>query len=148
MKKIFFMIVAALFSFVSCSSDNKGELDGLWDDMKISSENVVLDSSKENGIFINVPKEGAVFSLQVDNYDVWWVSSVSEKISQNGDFKLAFQAGRDKKVCKKGWYSVEADSNKAKCVIDENTSAEPRTIKMEMSVGDAFKAIYIVQPAQ
>lgn len=148
MKQIFLIIAAALFSLVGCSSDNKDELDGLGDDMKISSDNVVLETSKENGIYINVPKEGATFYLQVDNYEVWWVSSVSEKVSQNGDFKLSYQAGRDKNVYKKGWYSVEVLANKAKCVIDENTSTESRTAKMEMSVGNVFKPIYIIQPAQ
>ena len=148
MKKVLLLMFAALFTWASCSSDNKGELDGNWDEMKISAENVLLDTSKNEGVFINVSKEGPNFYLQVDNYNGWWVSSVSEKTTENGNFKLAYQAGRDKKVYKQDWYNVEIDANKAKCVIGENNLMESRTIKMVMTVGDAFKTIYIVQAAK
>lgn len=82
MKKVLLLMFAALFTWASCSNDNKGELDGNWDEMKISAENVLLDTSKNEGVFINVSKEGANFSLQVDNYNGWWVSSVSEKTTE------------------------------------------------------------------
>lgn len=152
MKKILLIVFAAMLSLVSCSSDNndnKGEIDGLEDPMEISSKEVSLDTSKKEGIFINIPKSGETFSLQVNNYDDWWISSVSEKTDQSGDFKLNKQSRKsNRKVSKDGWYQVEVNSNKVECVISENDQAAPRTIQIVMTGGDVFQTFYIVQAAE
>lgn len=152
MKKILLVMFATMLSLVSCSNDNndnKGEIDGLCEPMEISSKEVSLDTSKKEGIFINIPKDGETFSLQVNNYDGWWLSSLSEKIGQNGEFKLNKQSRKNNpKLSKDGWYQVEVDSNKVKCVISENDQAAPRTILLVMTGGDIFQTFYIVQAAE
>lgn len=149
MKKILWVMFATILSLVSCSNDNKGDIDGLCEPMEISSKEVSLDTSKKEGIFINIPKGGESFSLQVNNYDDWWLSSLSEKFGQNGKFKLNKQSRKNNpKVSKDGWYQVEVGSNKVKCVISENDQAAPRTIQLVMTGGDIFQTFYIVQAAE
>lgn len=145
MKQFFLMIFAAIMSMTSCSSDdNKGIMDGLGDKMVVSAENVTLDTSKSDAIYINVPAEGISFTLQVNNYDEWWVSTVSVKTAANADYRLV----KNKKVYKKDWYQVDVNSNKAKCTISENPQSETRSMKLVMTVGDVFQTIYIVQAAK
>lgn len=149
MKQFFLMIFAAIMSMTSCSSDdNKDFMVGLGDKMEVSAENVTLDTSKSDDIYINVPAEGKSFTLQVNNYDEWRVNTVSVKTADDADYKLAYQSGKNKEVYKKDWYQVDVNSNKAKCTISENPQSEARSMELVMTVGDVFQTIYIVQAAK
>lgn len=149
MKQFFLMIFAAIMSMTSCSSDdNKGIMDGLGDKMVVSAENVTLDTSKSDAIYINVPAEGKSFTLQVNNYDDWSVNTVSVKTADDAGYKLVYQSSKNKEVYKKDWYQVDVNFNKAKCTISENPLSEARSMELVMTVGDVFQTIYIVQAAK
>lgn len=144
-KKIMFILLSAMFSFSSCGSDDDSVLVGKGEKMEISAENVTLDNSKsEATLYIKVPASGNTFSLKVTNYDDWWIRSVSVK-ELSSDCYVPVPRTDNKKVSYKDWYNATVASNLMKCSISENTSFVPRSIKMEMTVGDVFESIYIVQ---
>lgn len=148
MKKIVLMLFAVLFSFASCSSDDDSSLVGKDEKMEISVENATLDNSKsEATLYVKVPATGNTFSLKVTNYADWWIRSVSVKEQSNESY-VSVPRTDNKKVSYKDWCNVTVTSNQAKCTISENTSSVPRSIKIEMTVGDVFETIYIVQEAK
>lgn len=147
MKKIVLMLFAMLFSFSSCSSDDDPALVGKGEIMEISAENATLDNSKgEATLYIDVPAAESTFSLKVTNYDDWWIHSFSVKELSSNSYVLVPKID-NKKVSYKDWFNAMVASNQLKCTISENISSVPRTIKMEMTVGDVFETIYIVQAA-
>ena len=91
-------------------------------------------------------RKESTFSLKVTNYDDWWIHSFSVKELSSNSYVLVPKID-NKKVSYKDWFNAMVASNQLKCTISENISSVPRTIKMEMTVGDVFETIYIVQAA-
>ena len=88
-------------------------------------------------------RKESTFSLKVTNYDDWWIHSFSVKELSSNSYVLVPKID-NKKVSYKDWFNAMVASNQLKCTISENISSVPRTIKMEMTVGDVFETIYIV----
>ena len=139
-------LVLGLVLFFSCTDDDPA-LVGKGEIMEISAENATLDNSKgEATLYIDVPAAESTFSLKVTNYDDWWIHSFSVKELSSNSYVLVPKID-NKKVSYKDWFNAMVASNQLKCTISENISSVPRTIKMEMTVGDVFETIYIAQAA-
>ena len=148
MKKILFMLFAAMFSFSGCSSDDDNsenpDMIGKWVKMEVSAKDANIEK-KGSYDYIYVPTDGSSFTLQVNNYKNWWISSISTQLTPTSDFKLVYYPNHNKTTSDKNWYDFSAKDNQVKCSILKNTSSETRTIELSMTAGDIFETIYIVQ---
>lgn len=138
------MIFAAMITLCSCNKDDKNFTPvGDWEAMIVSVENATFDASSKEDKVINVPSEGNHFTLKVTNYDDWWIQSINVKEISANKYKAI--KVRDNRYITSDWIGVEVISNQAKCNISANTSTIPRIIKLEMTAGDVFETIDIVQ---
>ena len=144
MKKILLMMFAVMLTLCSCSKEDKDSTSvGDCDTMVVSIENAVFDSSSKEDKVINVPCEGNSFTLKVTNYEDWWIYSINVKEAPTVNYKGI--EVKDSRNVTSDWGGVKIVSNQAQCNISANASAQPRTIKLEMTAGDVFETIYIVQ---
>lgn len=144
MKKVLLMMFAVMMTLCSCSKEDKDSTSvGDWEEMVVSVENAKFDTSSADCKIVNIPSDENDFTLKVTNYDDWWIQSVNIKETSTNIYKAVKVKDRHDVTC--DWGSVNVVSNQARCYISANTSVESRTIKLEMTAGDVFETIYIVQ---
>lgn len=144
------ILLAAILSMLmlsACGNDDDGDgndMVGDWKPMAVSADSVAVKDSS-NAHFIKVPAAGASFTLAVDNYGGWNVSSLSVQPAAGADYQLVYRVNHDTWKADTAWYDITVLQNKAKCLIYKNQTSETRTIKLSMTSGDIFADIYIVQ---
>ena len=93
MKKILFMLFAAMFSFSGCSSDDDNsenpDMIGKWEKMEVSAKDANIEK-KGSYDYIYVPTDGSSFTLQVNNYKNSILKNTS---SETRTIELSMTAG-------------------------------------------------------
>lgn len=147
MKHILFILFTVLLSFNSCNSDNNednSDMLGNWKKMSLSAKNADIET-KDSCDYIYLSADELSFTLQVDNYKEWDICGINTQLTPTSEFKLAYYPNHGKNTFEENWYIFSTNSNQMSCTIFKNTSSETRTIKLEMSSGNVFETIYIVQ---
>lgn len=150
-------MAAVCVGFASCNDDDDDNpttiidpVIGIWEKMQIST---TLDSSQykvyDDYIEISVPYSGSSFTLQVNNYDRWWVSSIGIK-QQFVDSTYNYQwTGSGTTLAPRmeyeGWYKFTPTDKKLDCVVRENPTGLNRYIVVNMTAGDIFAPFFIKQ---
>ena len=148
MKKIILTFLSLLTMLLgSCSNKSDDIYLGGGDPCKISSSDVTIRKEKEFH-YIDVPACGKNFSITVNNYPGWNISSISTQISDKGEFKLEYYNGQKKETNNKDWYEFSEAGNKVNCSIKQNSLLTTRTIELVMITGDVACHIYIRQTAE
>lgn len=144
------ILLAAILSMLmlnACGNDDDGgenDMVGEWKAMDISADSVAVKDSS-NAHFVKVPADGASFTLSVDNYDGWYVSSLSVQPAAGAAYQLVYRINHGTWQPDTAWYDIDVLQNKAKCLIHKNQTSETRTLKLSMASGDIFADIYVVQ---
>lgn len=141
----FFLLLAMLLG--SCSNKSDDIYLGGGNPCKISSSEVTIRKEKEF-YYIDVPACGKDFSITVNNYPGWNISSISTQKSDKGEFKLVYYSWQKKETNDKDWYEFSEADNKVNCSIKRNPLLTTRTIELVMITGDAACHIYIRQAAE
>lgn len=131
----------------SCSNKSTDIYLGGEEPCKISSNDVTIRKEKEYS-YIDVPVNGKDFSITVNNYSGWYISSVSTQKSDKEEFKLIYYKGQKKETKDKDWYEFSEAGDKVNCSIKQNSLLTARTIELVMSTGDVACTIYIRQAAE
>lgn len=148
MKKLVFILFSLLTMFLgSCSNKSDDIYLGGGDPCEISSNDVSIRKEKES-YYIDVPAGGKDFSITVDNYPGWNISSISTQKSDKGEFNLVYNSGQKKEAKDKDWYEFSEIGNKVNCSIKQNSLLTTRTIELVMITGDVACHIYIRQTAE
>ena len=146
MKKLFFALLACSLVFVSCKSSGGSVKDGndmenvgrrpmgVWKAMEwTSNDKIEVDKSV---VKVEVPAAKNTVELTCNNYNRFWISSVSKKgVAENEKFAY-----------KGEYYSVRCDGNKLYVTFEANTAAE-RTVDIQIQAGDIFSRLQSNQKA-
>ena len=138
-----------LLAIVSCGS--KEDPIGLWEPMKLTSKEVVIknrNGKKEQPYSVTISGSQTHFTLEVTNYSLWWVSSIQTKESPDSEEKYTYNITSgigEQKTFAHDWYTFTVKGNKVDCLINENKTDRQRTICLDMTAGDIFATINIVQ---
>lgn len=133
-------VMASAFVFLT-SCKGKEDIDGEWDPIK-------MDRSE-----LRFSAEGGTESVRTTNYSSWWIQYGYESSSWDGTqwnfVNMVYPPEGKFNSLDGGWYSAEtgADdvSNTLSVTVSANVSGGSRSAVIEMSVGDAFGKVKIVQ---
>lgn len=149
-------MAAVCVGFASCSDDDSIDTTtivdptiGIWEKMQVST---TLDSSQfkayDDYIEISVPYSGGSFTLQVNNYDKWWVSSIGVKEFGDSTYNYLWTGTgitHTPRTEYEDWYKFVATDRKLDCVVRENPTGLTRSMVVNMTAGDIFAPFFIIQ---
>ena len=143
MKRLVFVLAAALALFSCDKSHDGGELGG-WDPMEIDHPT------------LNFTSEGGQQTVSVINYESWWINYGYESASYiNGSWEYTnpvLPTSTDPEFPSDqldgGWYQVSIPKDKpntAVVKVDINATSTPRNATVEMQLFNAFGKFEIHQ---
>lgn len=138
-------IILALFSvlvLLSCS-----EKDGDWDPMKWEKTNYT-STKIEGKKYIQVPKQGSIYTFTCKNYNAFWLSGIN--ITTSGYGFTIEKNYIDGTMIK--WDSHHVNTDGCTIDIEGNTMTVKfdytdamKTFRIEVTAGDIFESFYFVQ---
>ena len=151
MKKFFILALTMMAVVLACqdvepndshSNEDPDHIVGDWDPMK-------LDRSKT----LSFPSSGGVDTILVVNYSCWWISFGHEGLDGHNNYinpVLPASSGDviTYDILEGGWYHAaleKVQSNTLVVTVDRNTTGEERKAFIEMTAGDIFETLILVQ---
>lgn len=130
------LMASALLGFASCG--DKTDPDGLWDPMEWVADH------PGNPTKITAEAKGGTFAVTCTNYSRPWLEPY---VIVDGKKILAVEEGKewDYRHIKKDWYEIEVKGNTYWLTIEPNTTGRERTLDVQVTAGDIFDTINIVQ---
>lgn len=108
----------------------------------------INDSTFHNRPVVHICRKGGSFKISVTNYRWWQICGVSIKKSERQNFFFLDDASWRLRHLQKhypDWYDMKQKDTSLYVNVKANNTSHKRTIKIDVSVGDVFSAIYVVQ---
>ena len=108
----------------------------------------IKDSVGKDNPTIYIDRKGGSFKISVTNYGSWNISSVEIKKSEDRNFFVLWDCGwRLRRLMKSypDWYDLTLKDTSLYVDVKANKTKLKRLFKINMSSGDMFGEIYVVQ---